>query len=177
CNSSLSSGDRVTPLTQVISWSATGAGHRLRMKAPIRRIVVLGAAVTIERPILHGRVRPIVGKSQDHAVAWSAIRAIDVGVKVTMVLFVKQFRQALIAYGQIRRDAHRRTIEANTFADDEIGQPLRLSLVDFDFGDLCSLRRASLEISNEILDAVVAAFEMNFDALFAIQYPSRKRVG
>src|SRR6185369_622715 len=91
-DSSLSSGDRVTSLTQVISWSATGAGHRLRMKAPIRRIVVLGAAVTIERPVLHGRVRTIVGKSQDHAVAWTAIRAIDVGVKVTMVLFVKQFR-------------------------------------------------------------------------------------
>ena len=78
------------------------------MKSAIRGIVILRITVHVERPTLHGRVAPVVRKTQHDRVTRAAVRTVDVGIAVARVVRIKKFVQAVIADRKIGRDANRR---------------------------------------------------------------------
>src|ERR1700736_2994974 len=142
------------------------------MKPAIRRIVVLRLAERIHRPLSHGSVDPVVGQGEDDAVARSAVCAIDVGISVASIGRVEAFFQAFFADGQIRRDADSGPLRAMTLSNGELVQTLAGCGFDLNSGDRRGGGRLAPHLSNERLHVLLRAFNVNFDSLVAVKYPT-----
>ena len=67
------------------------AGHRLGVKAPVCRIVILMPAECVEWPRLHGGVRTVVWERKNHTVSRAAVGAVVVRIGVSRIRGVVQF--------------------------------------------------------------------------------------
>ncbi len=127
--------DDLGSVMQNVMRTAMRAGDRLRVKAPIGRIVILPRAVRVERPVLHCGIRAVVGQSEDYSVARPAIGAVDVRIVKAGIGGIEQFLQARGADRQVGRDANCRPIAAFAFANREVGKTQGLGVRDMHFCD------------------------------------------
>ena len=86
---------------------AGGTCDRLRVEAPVGRVLVLAAAVGAHREAGHRRVRPVVGNRPHDREAGPALRAVDERVAVAAVGRVEELAQAVVARGHVRRNDRR----------------------------------------------------------------------
>ncbi len=89
--------------------AAGGTGVGLGMETPIRRILVLGAAIGAHAERGHAGVGPVVGDALDDRQPGSAVGAIDKGVAVATVRRIEQLGPAGGTGGRVGHDtgAHR----------------------------------------------------------------------
>ena len=80
------------------------AAGRLRVKAPVGRVVVLGTASRAHREAGHRCARPIVGRTGDDRQARTAIGAIQKRVAKAAIGGIEQLGQAVSAGGNVRRN-------------------------------------------------------------------------
>ena len=78
--------------------SARRARDGLRVKAPIRRVAILGCAGIVQRPIGHRGIGAVVRQASNDAVAGTAVRAIDVRIVIAAIL-----RDRKVPAGNFRR--------------------------------------------------------------------------
>src|SRR5581483_1228046 len=84
---------------------AERTGIRLGMKAPVRRVLVFGAAGRAHREAAHRRARAVVGQGFDDRVARAALRAVDERIAETAVRRLVEFAEALLAGGEVGDEA------------------------------------------------------------------------
>ena len=112
--------------------------------------------------------------SEDDAVARSAVRAVDVGISVSLIGWVKEFCKAIVADRQIRRDANVRPL----------GRSLSRIVNSLQTFARCGFHLQSLRciaaaggltshLSNKCDQILFAAFQMNLDPLLAVEHPPR----
>ena len=88
-----------------------------------------------KRPTLHRGIGPVVRQTQDNGVAWTTVRAVDVGIPVAPVGWIEELFQTRIADREIGRDANRGLLAALALSDGELGQADRSCAMHFDFCD------------------------------------------
>src|SRR5271155_688393 len=84
-----------------IMWATRGTGNGLRVKASIRRIDVVGAAMSVEPPRGHRSAGAVIGQSANDAVAWTAICTVDVGIVTAAIMGSEKLLQTLFAHRQV----------------------------------------------------------------------------
>ena len=85
--------------------AAFGAGVRLRVEAPVARIVVLRLTAAAHDEAGHRGLRPVVGDAADDREAGPAVRAVDERVAVAAVGRVEQLGEAGVAGRGVGRHA------------------------------------------------------------------------
>jgi hypothetical protein len=78
-------GPCAVPAFQPDTRAANGTRHRLRMKAPVGGILILGAARFAQVEGGHGRIGAIVGNGMNDRKTWPAMRAVRKRITVTPV--------------------------------------------------------------------------------------------
>ena len=76
----------------------------MRMKPPVRWVLVLFLAETAERKLAHGGVFSVIGQALDDGEAWSAVGACDEEILEAGVFGVAEFLEALVADGDVGGD-------------------------------------------------------------------------
>jgi hypothetical protein len=147
------------------------------VKSAIRGIVVFEIAVRIHRPLSHGGVDTVVRQGEDDAVARPAIRAVDVGIPITLVRGVEAFFQAVFANRQIGSDVNGGTSRVMTLSNSEPVETLAGCSFNCNFGDSGGGRMLASHLSNERFHIPLGAFKVNFDSLVAVEHPTGKGVG
>jgi hypothetical protein len=66
------------------------------MEAPVEWIFVLGLTVGAHWENAHGRLVAIIGNILDDREAWATVGAIDEGIAIAPVGWIKEFAQAII---------------------------------------------------------------------------------
>src|SRR5579859_2814108 len=124
--------------------------------------------------MLHGRVRPIVRQALDHGVPGTAVRAIDVRVKIPRVRRIEHLRETVVTYRKIGRNAYRRMSRGLALADREFLETALLSGSDLHRSDLCGRWRLTLKITKKRFECRLRALQMNVHAVRLVQHPARK---
>src|SRR5580700_8615137 len=99
--------------------SAGWARYRLRMKAAVARIVIFRVAIIVQRPALHGSVGPVVRQTKNNRIARTAVGAVDIGIQIARISWIKKFFQTSLTDRQVRRNANRRPLATLALADGE----------------------------------------------------------
>jgi hypothetical protein len=86
---------------------AFGAGDRLRVEAPVCRVVVFGGAARTHGEPGHGGGRAVIGELADDRESRPAVGAGDEGVAVAPVAWVEEFGDAVVAGGDVGRNRRR----------------------------------------------------------------------
>ena len=94
----------------------TGVG--LGVKAPVPRVVVLGAAGSTEREGVHRRARPVVGERPHDRESRTTRGAIDEGIPKAAIVGIAQLAQAVGARPQIGGDRGERRRACRSAGDD-----------------------------------------------------------
>src|ERR1700730_4121384 len=162
---------------QVITRSTVRARNRLRVKTAVARILIFCVAVVVQTPILHRSVGSVVRQTNDNRIARTAVGAVDVGIPIAPVSWVKKFLQASIADREVRRNANCRPLPPLALTDSELIQAYRGRAADFDLCDASRCGRLCFQVLNKSLQLWLGAFQINLNPLLAAQHPSRERVG
>ena len=128
---------------------ACGAGVRLRVKAPVAGIVVLGLALRAHRESGHRRRRPVVGHAADDREARPAVRAVDERVAEAAVGRVAQLGEAVVAGRRVRRHQCVGVTLADALDDAELALAGRRERVAVDALDDGQRRRLAGEPGEE----------------------------
>ncbi len=164
-------------LAEVVVRSAVGTGHRLRVEAAARGVMVLPGAAPVHRPRTHRGAGAVVGQTQDDRVAGTAVGAVDVGIVEARVGRVEQFLEASFADGEVRGDANRRLRAPGAFPDDEVGRTRGVDRRHLDVGDARRRRRLGGEVAQERIQPCPGALDVDFHAVVAVQDPAGEGVG
>jgi hypothetical protein len=153
---------------KIVSGTAGWTSYGLRVKTAVARVGVFCGAVIIEEPCSHCGIGPVVGQGQHDAVAWTAVGAIDVGVEMTGIGWIKEFFQTFGTDRQVRRNADCGALVVLALPDGEFVQAFWLRREHIDFGDAGRGRRLRFQIPKKSFEASLGAFEMNFDSFFPV---------
>ncbi len=86
------------------AWAAGPAGIWLGVESTVSWIIVLFSALFTHWKYLHGGTGPVVGHGFDYGEPGAAVCAVDKGVTITPVLWVKEFPDAFSTYSHVRGD-------------------------------------------------------------------------
>src|SRR5580704_6977635 len=176
-DASFASGNNLIAKSQRIARTASWTCDRLRVKTPVRGVVIFRIAFSAERPCPQRSVRPVVGQTLNYGETRAAHGAINVRIVISPVRRIEKFPEALSADGQVRQNANCGPIAACAFANGEITEASGLAQLHFDRGNSRGGRRRLFQPINELTKAAFGALQENLDALFTVQDPSEKRIG
>jgi hypothetical protein len=102
--------DRVVPFLEFASLgipqlqvrTAGGAGIWLRVKPPIRRCFIFGAALAAQSELTHGGVPAVIGEALDNAEPGAAVGAVGEGIEIPSVAWIQHFRKTLGTGSNVR---------------------------------------------------------------------------
>src|SRR5262245_48177827 len=106
--------------------TAARAGIRLRVKAPVRGIVILPTAFVAHREHAHSGIRTIVRQAFDNSEPRSAVGAVGKWVEVAAIRRIKDFRQTIRTGGDIGQNEDASLAVAIALADLEIHKTRRI---------------------------------------------------
>ena len=143
----------------------SGAGHRLRVEAAVRRVVVLRGAGVTQGERLHGRVRAVVGEADRDGEARTAVRAIDERVARPAVGGVEELVETVGAGRDVRR--HERPDSALIVAldDGETRLAGRCEVLALDRGDAGRPGRTGHQPGHELVCRRAVALDFDEHAL------------
>jgi hypothetical protein len=154
--------------------ATVGAGGRLPMKSPIRRIPVLALTALAERKGDERRRVAVVRQIDDDRVARAAARAGSEGIAVTAVARVAELAHTVGARGEI--GGQRRRHRARVFAwNDGKAVPRALGqCVAFERIDARGWRRR-FQRPHELVELDLRALHLDFHAAASVSYPAVER--
>ena len=147
------------------AWPTVGAGHRLRVEAAVRRVVVLRGAGVTQGERLHGRVRAVVGEADRDGETRTAVRAIDERVARPAVGGVEELVETVGAGRDVRR--HERPDSALIVALDDGKTRLagRCEVLALDRGDAGRPGRTGHQPGHELVCRRAVALDFDEHAL------------
>src|SRR5215207_10058440 len=89
---------------QLYLWAADRAGVGLGVEPTISRVVVLSLALGAHLEVSHGGHGPVVGHRAGYSEPRTAVGAVGERIPVASVRRVKEFREAVLAGGDVWRD-------------------------------------------------------------------------
>ena len=73
----------------------------MRMKSPVRGIVVFPIAIFVKGPSLHRRIGTVIRQGENYGVPRATVGAVDIGIAVTAIAGIGELAQALVAHRKI----------------------------------------------------------------------------
>ena len=157
---------------QLVLRSADAAGIRLRMKTPIRRVLILPLTIRAHRKLRHRRPRPVIRHAADDGIPRTAIRAVDERIPVPAVRRRQKLAPAILTNRQIRRNQRLRRLPCRARQDTEARFPLHRQLPHLDGLDQGSRRRCFPQRRRKGQQGIRRALSLEQDPLAVIFHPA-----
>src|SRR5580704_5336899 len=153
-------------------WTTRRTRDRLRVKPPVRGIVILSGTKLVESPIRHRGVGPVVRQAANHAITRPAIRTIYIGIVMPSIQRIDKFPQAIVTHRQIRRDANRGLLFAVALANRKIHKARNSCRLDANFLNRRGLWWPRIHLIQERSKRFLLAFEVNGNSVLPVQHPA-----
>ena len=156
-------------------WPADRARDRLRVEAPVGRILVLAPALGTQRKAGHRRARPVVRDVDDDREARPALRAVDERVAVAAIGRVEELGEAVVAGRDVGRD--QRTATGALARDDpELAFARRRQRCGRDGLDAGQNRSLVPQPGRERVERPAVALRLDDDARAVVEHEAAERV-
>ena len=149
---------------------AVRAGVRLRMEAPVARVLVLGLAGRAHAELRHRRERSVVGDTADDREPRAAVGAVDEGIAKPAIAGVEELPQASLAGRRIGRDRCVSDVAVRALADREAAGARRLELLGRDALDRRERWRVGSETIEEPGDVGVGPLDLQENAVGVVEH-------
>jgi hypothetical protein len=150
------------------------AAGRLRVKATIGRVVILGLAGRAHRKTGHRRAGSIIRRSCDNCQARPAIGAVEKWIPVPSVTGIEQFGQAIVTCRNVRRDKHITGLINIAWLDVKLTFALLGKQIARQLLDASQRRRLGDQFRNELIDDLPISFYFDEDAAGTILNEARQ---
>ncbi len=144
---------------------AVGTSVGLGVVAPVGRILVLCLTSRAHGENLHGGLGAIVRHGLDDGITRPAKRAVDEGIVIPPVLWVREFRQAIWTSGHVERNERPGGTTGLGGQNHEIPQALYLGCFDLKGRNQGQAGHGLFEIILEFLQGLGRTFQFNDHAL------------
>ena len=142
------------------------------METPVRRIFVLGAAVSAERKSAHRGLGAVVGDIQNDGEARSAVGAVDERVAITAVGGIEELAQAIVAHRHVGRDQLVLSCNLLRVPDIEAVVAFGQDRLRRQRGDVRQRRRFVRQRGDKDIERSRVAFGLDSDAAGMVQHPA-----
>ena len=149
------------PVPQFHLWAALPAGIRLSMKTSVQRIVVFCLAGCAHAEGSHRRVGPVVGNVAHNREARATVGAVDEGIQITPVVWIKQLPKTIGANADIRGNQGLYLLSASGGENAEF---VIAAARDFSYLYVRYTRKGRCrkrQVQNKFLDDFGRAFDLN----------------
>ena len=160
---------------------AVKTGIRLRVKAPVKWVAILGGALGAHGKAVHGRGHSVVRQRPDDGKARPAVGAVDKGVVIASVGGVEQFAQAVVTGGDIGGDERRmrglvlRRHDAKALFIVGIPSASR-QLGNLDALHPCRVRRVLRQRGDKAVDGRARSMRLDMHAVARVEHPAADTV-